>query len=401
MQEQKFTRLKDETEEELIYRIASQKDIIGSWQNVADVLNELLGYQYSESKYRKTFQAFEKMLEANKNKFVEDKYIKELDKKYAEIRKERIKLQTVNTERTRIDRSISRQELFYDYISRTKEQIPIPQFNPIPSYKQDKEYLLTLADIHYGAEFISENNQYSPLIAKQRLEKLAQETIDFVKEKKLSKLNILCLGDVIQGLLRIKDLKLNDSSIVKATVEVSRLIAQFLNVISKYCVIEYFHTPTANHTQLRVLGAKANELGQEDIEYVVGHYISDLCSANKRIKTHIEDRDGIDYIKIPIWDYTIIATHGHTIKNIGSSIKDLSILQKQFIDYLILGHFHSGQEIPCYEKENIDCEILISPSFIGSDPFSDSIYKGTKSAVKIYGFDKKKGHTESYKIILN
>ena len=50
-----------ELEEEYIYRIWSHKDDIGSWYDVADIINENLGYEYTESKYRKQFQAYQKM----------------------------------------------------------------------------------------------------------------------------------------------------------------------------------------------------------------------------------------------------------------------------------------------------------------------------------------------------
>ena len=53
-----FERLENETDEELIYRICSQKEIIGTWQNVADILNRVLGFDYGESTYRKKYQAF-------------------------------------------------------------------------------------------------------------------------------------------------------------------------------------------------------------------------------------------------------------------------------------------------------------------------------------------------------
>ena len=97
----------------------------------------------------------------------------------------------------------------------------------------------------------------------------------------------------------------------------------------------------------------------------------------------------------------IIAMHGHQLKNIENSIRDLSMLRRSFIDYLILGHFHSGKEIPSFEGCYNDTEILISPSFIGSDPYSDSIMKGSKASVKIYGFSNVFGHIETYKMILN
>ena len=49
----------------------------------------------------------------------------------------------------------------------------------------------------------------------------------------------------------------------------------------------------------------------------------------------------------------------------------------------------------------IDTEVLIAPSICGSDQYSDSLFKGSKSASAIYGFDEVFGHTETYKIILN
>lgn len=399
-----YNRLDNETDEELIYRICSEKDTIGSWQDVANILNKLLRTEYTESKFRKQYQAFNKMLQSNKEKFLKDEnYSKQLEKRYEDIRKERIKLQTVNVERNRLDRAESRQELYYEFIGKVIETLPLPDFevckNSKNAYNTELEYLLALSDIHYGATFKSINNEYSKEIAKERLEYLTDCIIDFVKEKNISKLNIVGLGDFIQGILRIKDLQLNDSSIVKATVEISRLIGIMLNTISKYCYIDYYHVPNANHTQIRVLNAKPNELGDEDLEYIIGHYIQDLCSANERINVILsEDKD---FIKIHIQNHNIIAMHGHNIKNIESSIKDLSMLNREFIDYLILGHWHSGKEIPSYEGICNDCEILISPSFIGSDPYSDSIMKGSKSSVKIYGFNELYGHTETYKIILN
>lgn len=97
----------------------------------------------------------------------------------------------------------------------------------------------------------------------------------------------------------------------------------------------------------------------------------------------------------------IIAMHGHQIKNVENAIKDISILHKKFYDCVLIGHLHNGKEIPSHEGILGDAEILISPSFVGSDPYSDSICKGSKAVVKIYGFDRYFGHVETRKIILN
>jgi hypothetical protein len=310
-------------------------------------------------------------------------------------------LQTANVERNRVDRSESRQELYYEYVGSICETLPCPKFEPLFESKEDRiEYALTIADVHYGAKFVSENNEYSPEIARERLEYLTGLVIDFIKKHKIRRLHIVSLGDLIQGVLRLSDLKLNDSSVVKATVEISRLMAMFLNELSVYAIIEYYHSPSANHSQIRPLGTKASEIADEDLEYIIGNYILDLCKNNERIGVHLSE-EGKQYIEISILGNEIAAMHGHQLKNINSAIRDLSMLRRSFLDYLLLGHWHTGKEIPSFEGATNDTEILVSPSFIGSDLYSDSIMKGSKAAVKIYGFSDVYGHTETYKFILN
>lgn len=326
----------------------------------------------------------------------------DLDEKIQQLREERIKLQTINLENNKEDRGKYRQQLFYEYIGKAISTLPLPEPHVVWTEQKDEtiEYLMTIADVHYGAAFTSMNNTYSPEITKERFNDLLNETIAFVDSKNISKIHIASLGDLIQGILRISDIKLNDSSIVKATVEISRIIAMFLNQLSAYVNIEYYHVPSANHTQIRPLGSKPNELPLEDLEYVIGHYISDLLANNTKVNVHLAN-EGETGISIPIVGSTIYAMHGHQIKNLETAIKDLSNQRRDFIDYLILGHIHGNKVIPSGESVCSDTEVLVSPSFVGSDPYSDSLFKGSKSSVKIYGFDHLYGHTETYKFILN
>lgn len=325
----------------------------------------------------------------------------ELDVKIQELRKERIKLQTSNVERSRIDRAEARQEMYYEYVGNVVQSLTPPEFHPIEdNIHHEINYLVGLADVHYGAAYCSVNNEYSPEEAKRRFEYLTYRLIHFVQDKHITTLTIVSLGDLIQGVLRLSDLKINDSSIVKATVKICRLIASMLNKLSTYTKIAYYHTPSANHTQLRVLNAKASELADEDLEYLMGNYIKDLCVNNERVTVHLA-KEGNDFIEVYIPGNEIIAMHGHQLKNIENAIKDISILHKKFYDTVLLGHYHSGKEIPSHEGILGDAEVLISPSFVGSDPYSDKLCKGSKACVKVYGFDKLFGHTETYKIILN
>ena len=325
-----------------------------------------------------------------------------LDLKLQKIRQERIKLQTLNTERNRIDRSEARQALYYEQVGSQISTLPLPDFKPLYTYEEpySMQYVLTLADMHYGADFISQNNIYNREIFKSRLLYLTDQIQNFVIDHNVKNLKIVELGDTLQGLLRISDLKINDTSVVKCVVEVSHLLAQFLNELTSFVEIEYYHVPNANHCQIRPIGSKANELGDEDLEYIISHYIKDLLKDNRRVKVFLPE-EGENFIYVDVFNYNVIAMHGHTIKNYENAVKDVSSWIGAPIDYLLLGHFHSGQEISCTENGFHDTEVLISPSFVGSDLYSDSLLKGSRPAVKIYGFEEINGHTESHKILLD
>ena len=84
-----WRRLDNESDEELIYRVCSAKEQIGTWNEVSEILNKILEVDYSESKYRKQYQSFEKILKANENKFfTDDGYLKELQKERQELQRE-------------------------------------------------------------------------------------------------------------------------------------------------------------------------------------------------------------------------------------------------------------------------------------------------------------------------
>ena len=150
-----YKRFDGESDEELIYRITGEKDQIGSWQDVADILNELLGTEYTESKFRKQRQAFDKMLVANQSKFVDsDAQLREIQLAQRELEKERKKLQTEKLEYNKWLREDARDELITEKISEAISSLP-KLSSPVriePTFNK-KSWILAISDCHYGCEF--------------------------------------------------------------------------------------------------------------------------------------------------------------------------------------------------------------------------------------------------------
>ena len=397
-----YERQSGENENAYIYRICERKDAIGTWQDVADILNAELGHDWNESTYRKRYSAFTQMLSDNMDKFSdEDEQIETLEKLKEDIKRERYKLQATKIEQNRKDRIDSRFELFYENVNTAKEYLEMPKLYVEKDVKErpHKEYVLLLADEHYGACFKTEKNEYSTEIFEQRLNRLLNETIDYVCKNAILKIKVCSLGDSLQGMIRLTDVKLNEIPVVEALVQYSRLIANFLNELSAYCTVEYIHVGEANHTQTRPIGTRANELAYEDLEKVIGAYISDLLLHNNRVKVSMDAEK--DYAMFKIFDFNCCALHGHQIKNKKDAIKDLSNQYRVMLDYVFMGHFHNQAEFIVGDEGHHNIGILCAPSFCGTDPYADSLNLSSKAGAQILEFDPIYGHTGTKNIILN
>jgi hypothetical protein len=403
-------KLPTENESQYIWRVGQAKDnglIDSTWEELTPTLNIQCGISEEDfrgsSAWRKRYRVMQQAWDDvfSQQKFV-DEHSESLQEQKRELEKERQKLYATKIEASRNLRQESRSELFYENVRYAIETLPMPEIvvnKPLYTVG-DKEYLLCLADIQAGAKFELPTNAYSLEVCEQRFNKLLDDVINYIKINDITKINVVGLGDSVQGILRLTDLKLNETSVVEATVMVARLIACFLNQLTAYCYVEYFHVPTSNHSQTRPLGSKASELACEDMEYIIGNYISDMLRINNRINIHMNNN--YDYIEIPIFDFNIMALHGHTIKNLDTALKDLSVTHRKLIDYIIVGHWHNGKVIPGNEHDSHDTEVLMCPSFQGTDPYA--FYKlglSSKAACKMFIFDEKYGCTGTEKFILN
>ena len=400
-----LTRLENESQDQYFYRICSMKESLGfTWPQMAEVFNKEFGDNIGDTAYRKRWNSFQRIMDANADKFVsDDSYLAEVQAATQRMKMERQKLSATKIEIDRTLRQKSRSELFYENVSDAIEKLPMPSVTygkDVYLVNDSKEYVLCLADIQAGAKFELPVNSYSLSECENRFNRLLDMSVDFINDNHINKITVVTLGDDIQGILRLTDLKLNETSVVEATVTVARLIASFLNQLSAYCYVEYYHSPTSNHSQMRQIGSKANELAAEDMEYVIGHYIQDILTDNHRVSVHLND--GYDYIEIPVFNFNVLAMHGHTIKNVETALKDLSVVHRKLIDYLIIGHFHNGKVIPGNEHEHHDTEVLICPSFQGTDPYAyHKLGKSSKAACKLFVFDKTYGCVGTHKFILN
>ena len=76
------------------------------------------------------------------------------------------------------------------------------------------------------------------------------------------------------------------------------------------------------------------------------------------------------------------------------------MLHRTFYDICFVAHYHGGKQMSVAEG-NGNTEIVVCPSFIGSDPYSDSLKIGSKGMCRLFKIEENQGITEQYTIILN
>ena len=183
-----YKKLSEENENQYILRICSMKEQNDwTWEDIAKILNDSLGHNYGESAYRKKFQSFNKMMEANENTFfTEDEYLKKIREEKEELYKAKKQFQDQRREYNKILTMDARSDHLTEELISIAKALPIRglnNFSDIPVVESGKEAILVLADWHYGE--VSNNiwNKYDTDICKQRVQKLYKKTSQYLDRK--------------------------------------------------------------------------------------------------------------------------------------------------------------------------------------------------------------------------
>ena len=394
-----YRRLDEETDEELIYRICSNKDLIGTWEDVASVLNRLLGTDFGESTFRKKYSAFVKMLDANRNKFVDSsEQLDEINLRIRDLQKERAKLQSEKIEYNRYLREDARDELIMEHICDAINTLsPLDRPAVIQPDETDKEYVLIFGDEHFGTEFeilglIGEViNKYSPEVFVQRMETLLAKVKRLVDQYDIRTLRVYSMGDFSDGCLRVSQLRKLRYGVVDGTIWYANYISDWLNDLSHYVRVK-FQMTDGNHTELRQIGQPKGTFVEDNMGKVVREFIKIRLKDNQNFE-FIDNQTG--YIFDSIFDFLILGIHGD-VKNLHDALKEYSVMYNTNINYLISGHMHHSFA----EELGVNTEIIGVPSIIGIDPYSMTIRKTSSPAAKLLIFDELDGKICEYTLKL-
>ena len=335
-----YKRFENESTDELIYRICQDKDKIGTWQDVANIINELTGDDFGESTYRKKYQSFQKMLSANQSKFadsesqlreIEDQ-IRELERMKIQLRDERRSWNKQNYENSRFDEVMNILVERMDNFAKT-------DFTPhsSPTIDGDKNMIICLSDLHIGQCFSSYFGEFNSDIAKERLQKYMNEILNIARDNHVKKAYVFMLGDNISNSLH-KTIEVSNKENVIDQLKLSiEYISSFCYELTKHFEHVYLASASGNHSRLQ-----AKDLAQHS-ERLDAFIAWDVCRTLQYVDNfhsllHRSIDDGIADVNIDGKTYLLI--HGDYDTPTKTGYLNLSNIVGFFPDYICCGHKH-------------------------------------------------------------
>lgn len=359
-----FKRYENETDNQLIYRICKQKDMIGTWADVRDILNDILGYNYTDSAYRKKFQYFEQILNDNGEIFSDtENQLEELKDLKREIQKEKIKLSDERTELRRLYREQARRESFMDVVKRAiaenveplAEQVHVGGFN-----YSENDLIISLTDIHTGIEIDNAFNKFNESILRKRFNTYLQKILE-VRERHNSQNCYVIIGEVVSGIIH-NNLRIeNNLDLMQSFKLVATLISDFLTELSKYFNHVHVYINEGNHS--RISPNKEDSIQGENVDVLVPFYLKARLQLIENIFIH-ENEVMEEIAMFEVRGNIVMSAHGDNDK-VSNVVQKFAMLFDVKPDLVYLGHRHTNAMETVY-----DTKVIQSGCLSGTDNYA-------------------------------
>lgn len=332
-----------EMEEEYIYRLGLAKEQIGSWQDVADILNTNLGHEYTESKYRKQFQTFQRMLSANRKNIESGAFMDELDEKTAEYEKAAQKYRDQRNAYASYIRTDARWENLTNILSGAIRELDslhsLKRTNMVQAAGED-ELIVVLSDWHYGMKTENIWNQYNKDIFVNRASNLLDEVKSIASAVHPEKIHIVILGDMCHGAIHTSARVESEEMVSVQLIQVSEYLARFISSLANFACYTQVYCTYGNH--MRVVQNKKDSLHRDNFERIIPWWLETRFADRDDILV-VNDPDAYEFIRFSACGKNFCASHGDLdcVKGSGKVLNTL--FTKRFgegIDYLILGDKH-------------------------------------------------------------
>lgn len=289
---------------------------------------------------------------------IEAKY----DEKIEQLKKQKIRTGKKVSEYNRILRGEVEREDFFEALIKTAENMGPIKLKINPTSKGEREAIVLISDWHIGDQFNLFYNRFNFEIATHRVEKYANQVVKNCKTFGIKKLNVVNLGDTVNGALRVTDRITNEFSLDEQIIKGSELIARFLEVIGDAVSEVTYRSVHDNHGSINAIYKE--RIRKENVATAI-NYILELRFKNTRVTFPHDNLDESLIFFTLDNGRKVAATHGDLGKGINTIVQEMWGATRQFVDWVLVGHLHQEKE-----KTFQGSRVIMCNSLMGVDRFA-------------------------------
>lgn len=355
---------------------------------------------YSEENTRriaKFFAQFIQNLENDTVDQIDDKdKVTEIKKAMAELKSERIKIQTANLEYNANARAEARGNLFLERIAEAINRLEPVKVKHIihKPFNQGRTGLLCISDLHAGSTYEIKGlynevvNSYNFEVMQDRLWKL----IGLVEADcvEYDNLIVAICGDLFENMLRVSSLTKLKEPVIDTVIKTSEFLCQWIAELQNRLETNIrVVTVGGNHDTCSFLGAKPR-FEEENLTKIVTKFMQIRFENN----SYVQVDQFTDTAIINIQDVNVMIEHGED-SNLQTTIEYFSNLYNIDIDECIAGHLHRPESLAIGVTELGDRMIYRVGSICGVDLYSKRLRKSARPSAYFALYEKDQGHTWS------
>lgn len=198
---------------------------------------------------------------------------------------------------------------------------------------------ITVADVHAGIKIDNHFNKYDELILWQRFDEYFETIKEIQAKEKCKTCRVLCLGDLISGIIHFNLRIENNMNVVEQLAFISNVLSSFVGKLSSIFDKVIVHGCSGNHS--RVTPNKDQHLKGEELDDLVLFYLQASLRNVQNVEIIIENEldNGIaSFISKGKLHYMV---HGDKDTR-NTVISALTLLTDNRPDFIWMGHRHTN-----------------------------------------------------------
>lgn len=347
-----WPKLSGETDAQYVYRVCRSKDEIGTWTDVAGVINETLGWDKGECAYRKTWKAYQDLQQVSEvDTASTEELLESIREERRELEKARVKMRDERNEVSRLLRAKARGESMRELIERRVESYDPAEYERLDVLQcvgqGDCDLIVHLTDLHAGLHINNYCNRYNGDIMMYRLRKYAGKIAEIWRRHNAKKCYVVLGGDLVNGAIHVNSRLENNENVIDQVVSASEAVSWFVTEMSKLFLSVDVYSVPGNHS--RVFPNKEDNEHGEYLDRLVTYYLQAKCAQINNIHICDTDLDG-SMVRFAVRGENVFAVHGDKDTPTGV-VNSLTMMTGMKPDIVLMGHRHTNGLTTVYDTK--------------------------------------------------